>query len=215
MIQFRVESHGNINCNKELVSQLLLNSEVREKLSIPSCPDGQEAPSVEIVQLRCSVTSMNFFQHFVDNDLVSEDGNLRGCMDEDIDGITIQDKLRKFLADPNSNLAPSTMPDSEKEEFLFHILRLLVVGGSMCQTEYQIVEYKEAAKSMYKDFVNIRRTHDGDAKVFSTVFQIDPEGRNLGMFPLESMHNKFYTVVNEGANNPTVTFLYKPFAPFW
>ena len=137
-----------------------------------------------------------------------------GFWGEDIEGITAQDKLRTFLADPNSEYA-LIMSDDQKKEFILHILRLVSIGGSMCQAEQQFTEYKEATKAMYKDLVCIERGRNGHAKISSTVYHIDPSGRDPSIFPIESSHNKCYAVLNEDEIYTNVTFIYKPFEPFW
>ncbi len=41
----------------------------------------------------------------------------------------------------------------ERAEFLFQLLRLLVVGGKWCQYEDSITPYISTARSIYKDLV--------------------------------------------------------------
>lgn len=217
MEQFQVAIPGNDKTlgKKEVVSELIQNPMVVEKLGLPTSPvnDGEDAHNVDIFQLRCSAITMNFLEYLIECDLITDDGHMRGCMDEDIDGIVVQDKLRKYLA--HADVSNSSIPNDVIEEFLFHLLRIVVVGGAMCQAEYEFTEYMEATKSMYKDLVRIRRKSDGGIIISSKVFHVDPNGRNMGVFHRESVHNRFYAVVNEGKEEFIVNFVYVPYIPFW
>ncbi len=202
-------------CKKEVVSELIQNPVVVEKLGLPASPekDERDARKVDIIPLQCSAITMNFLEYLIESDFITDDGHMRGCMDEDIDGIVVQDKLRKFLT--NADMSNASILHNVTDEFLFHLLRIVVVGGAMCQAEYEFTEYMEATKSMYKDLVCIKRKGDGGIIISSNVFHVDPNGRNTGVFNRESIHNRCYAVVNEGRKEFIVNFVYVPFIPFW
>lgn len=41
----------------------------------------------------------------------------------------------------------------ERDEFIFHLFQLLVLGGEYCQYEDNLNPYLEVTKSIYKDLV--------------------------------------------------------------
>ena len=58
------------------------------------------------------------------------------------DGLTIQDKLREMLVNPDSENC-CIYSEAQKKEYIYHVLKLVVVGGAMCQSEERFVEWKE------------------------------------------------------------------------
>lgn len=47
----------------------------------------------------------------------------------------------------------------EKREFIYRVLKLLVLGGSLCQYEDRIQPYLEVTKSLYKDLIRYKYRH--------------------------------------------------------
>lgn len=46
----------------------------------------------------------------------------------------------------------------EREEFIFHIFQMLVLGGILCQYEDVLNPYLEVTKAIYKDLVRLYNT---------------------------------------------------------
>ena len=81
------------------------------------------------------------------------EGDIVKCMDEYTDDhIIVSDELRKCLLMPECETW-DTFGAEERQEFLFHILRALALGGALCQYEDQLQPYLEVAKKMYKSLV--------------------------------------------------------------
>ena len=144
--------------------------------------------------------------------IVADNGYIMGCYDQDIDGLLVQDKLRKTLANPESDDI-EVFSSRERREFLYHILRLICLGGSMCQVEDRFDEWKEAIKIMYKELLCVQKNSSRKIEVTSTVYQIDPSGFNTNIFPYENPHNQCYCIFDKKMQ--TVTLLLKPYRPFW
>jgi hypothetical protein len=47
-------------------------------------------------------------------------------------------------------------PDEMRNEFLFHVFKRVVIGGSLCQYEDYIAEYMNATKAIYKGIIYIK-----------------------------------------------------------
>ena len=63
----------------------------------------EDITGVSVTPLSCSVLNMIFFDAVTtDNEVVTSTDLIRACMDETFDGITIQDKLREMLVNPDS-----------------------------------------------------------------------------------------------------------------
>jgi len=146
-------------------------------------------------------------------DIITDSGCIRGCVDELMDeNFNIQDKLREMLINPESTNSDVFGPQ-QKSEFLYHLLKLVCVGGALCQTEETFTEWKIAIKSIYKDLLSIHIDSHKNVRVSSKVFHIDPEGSNTLLFPITSRHNKCYIIIDQLEN--ILTILYKPFQSFW
>lgn len=81
--------------------------------------------------------------------IVSKTGNIRGCFPDVFDGVTVSDKLRELLVNPDSENADA-FSATQQEELLFHVFRALSVGGGVCQPDDSLEPYTKAAKALYK-----------------------------------------------------------------
>lgn len=86
---------------------------------------------------------------------MSQSGNIRGCFPDVFGGITVSDKLRELLVNPDSDNADTFSAD-QQEELLFHVFRALSVGGGVCQPDDSLEPYTIAAKAIYKVFLGAR-----------------------------------------------------------
>lgn len=81
--------------------------------------------------------------------IVSESGNIRGCYDDVFNGVTVNDKLRELLVNPDSDNADTFSPDQQRE-LLFHVFKALCIGSGICQPDEKLKPYMEATKTLYK-----------------------------------------------------------------
>lgn len=159
-----------------------------------------------------NVLMVNFY-YDTPSDIITETGYIRGCFEEDFHGILVQDKLREMLLNPHSENS-QVFSDSLKNEFLFHLLKLVSVGGCMCQAEEYFTPIKNAIKLMYKDLVEVTKDQRGIISITSSVYHVNPNGMSLlDVFPEKSLHNKLYAIVNDDSS--CVTFVFHPYKPFW
>ena len=93
--------------------------------------------TMQIDLLNTSVMSMDFFDRLLDSDLATSTGNIRGCFDEQYDGMTVGDKLREFLLNEDSENA-SLYNQDEKRQLIFSFFKIFACGGSMCQPDSKI-----------------------------------------------------------------------------
>ena len=132
-----------------------------------------------------------------------------GCFDKVFDGILVQDKLREFFINEHSDYQ-NIFESSTQQEFIFHLSKLVCVGGALCQAETTFENYKTSIINLYKDLVQVKAKHQG-FEITSAVFHIDPEGQS-NLFPIPSSHNKFYIIIHSSSH--TCTVIYKPFESF-
>jgi hypothetical protein len=173
--------------------------------------------SVKVRPLRVTQTSMAFFDKFEAEGIVEkESGYIRKCMDTLVEGATFQDVLRDTLGNPDGEFS-YLYDDDERSELLFELMRLLAVGGSMCQWEDYWTLYMDATKNLYKDLVRVQRNaHTGALQVSSLAFaleSIQTSDASDKLFPTRNSHNRCLVVVDPASRS--LTLLYAPFVPFW
>lgn len=83
---------------------------------------------------------------------MSESGTIRGCVPDVFGGVSVSDKLRELLVNPDSEYADVFSAD-QQAELLFHVFRALSVGGGVCQPDERLEPYLVATKALYKVFI--------------------------------------------------------------
>lgn len=146
--------------------------------------------------------------------MVGVEGHIMSCMLEDFNGFTIYDKLRESLLNDESE-HKDLFSQSDQNEFLFHLFRVVCVGGSMCQGEQKFEEYKNAIKVLYKELLTVHKSsQSGRVEITSAVFHIvEAENKEPCLFPHKNKFNWCYVVLTKASNS--ITVVYKPYQPFW
>jgi hypothetical protein len=150
---------------------------------------------------------------------LTEAGYIRKCIDEDFDGILVQDELRRAMLTPDgegSSEHACALPAATRAELLFQLFRLLVVGGAMAQPDEYVAAYTASTKQLYKELVSVyRAAASGKVTVATHAFEVTGLGAGgaRALFPQTSSHNRCYVMIEP--LKKTATVLYLPFAPFW
>ncbi|XP_071952353.1 cilia- and flagella-associated protein 300-like isoform X2 [Antedon mediterranea] len=111
---------------------------------------------VECSPVPCFYTSMSFFDRLQKESIVRENGSIAKCLDEFYEGFTIADELRKMLlVEDSDNYEIYT--DQERDEFLFRLLKLICLGGPVCQYEDNIMPYFDTIKALYKNLISVQK----------------------------------------------------------
>jgi hypothetical protein len=197
----------------EQVRSLITDPSVCATLGCPAVPSAEEGAEISVDELKCTVLNMNFFDALKhDNEIVTETDVVRGCMDETFEGITVQDKLREMLINPDSENG-CVYSEAQKSELIYHLLKLVVVGGAMCQAEDNFSEWREAVKKLYKDMVTVSKNSNNAIVITSRAFIVDKWGDCGQIFKTKGVHNRYYVVADEKTGY--VNVIYKPFVNFW
>lgn len=80
---------------------------------------------------------------------MSKSGSIRGCFPDVFEGVTVSDKLRELLVNPESENADA-FSKNQQQELLYHVFRALSVGGGVCQPDDNLEPYTVATKALYK-----------------------------------------------------------------
>jgi len=130
------------------------------------------------------------------NAVAREDGKIHGCFEEWEDGVCIQDRLRLAVCKADSEEF-ELFPAHTRQELLFQLFQLLVVGGSMNQWEDYVDKYIESTKLMYKDFVRVRKLPDsGRVEVATMAYKVTGvDGGGGELFPTPQARNNVCLVL--------------------
>jgi hypothetical protein len=206
---------GNLNSTSEY-DQLLIDF-----LGTGSCMASIQVsgtPSIpiehEAQHLNSSVMSMDFFDRLDEAGVTGPGGRLMGCYDEVFDGITVTDKLREMLLNEDSENA-YTYSDDEKNEIIYKLFKLFVVGGSLCQADTTIERYLAITKSLYKELITVYRdAKTEEVQIAGRVYQLSKvSGLVLFQDDPDSPHNSLFLVVDPLTK--MVTVLKYSYKPFW
>ncbi|XP_071440399.1 cilia- and flagella-associated protein 300-like [Hetaerina americana] len=163
-------------------------------------PVGTTAATVEIEQVPCTVTSMNFFDRLQETGQVAtKSGKIVKCFGEPIGDFEVWDELRKMLLDEESDNR-DLFSTSEKREFIYRLFCHLCLGGRLCQYEDVLEPYLTVTRILYKDLVSIAK--DPETKnliTTSVVFKVVAKNKNgEAYFPEdpENLQNFCYLIID-------------------
>ena len=74
------------------------------------------------------------------------------CPDHHVHGLWLSDSLQVALLDEDSE-EYLVFTDEDRKELLFHVIKLLVIGGEVCQYEDDWDIYEPVVTSLYRDLV--------------------------------------------------------------
>ncbi|XP_015172855.1 PREDICTED: uncharacterized protein C11orf70 homolog [Polistes dominula] len=150
------------------------------------------ASTVDVEQLPCSVINMSFFDKLrnPDNGIISISGVIRKRYDSEIHDFLVSDKLREMLLDEESEQYNLYTKD-ERNEFIFCIFQMLVLGGSLCQYEDTLEPYLTITKRMYKDLIRVEKRKNSEELSISTIVLkvIAKDNKNREYYPSNTSCN--------------------------
>jgi len=162
------------------------------------------------IKLNKSATHLSFFDRLTEgNNIIRSNGSIVKCFDEYYSSMsedvceqgdfTISDELRKVLLDPGSDYY-DVFSESDRNEFIFHIFKHLVLGGNICQYEDRWEEYLDLTKTLYKGMVSAQKNSKSrELFIQSDIFKIIPSKsswEHAKLFPLPHTQNFLYFAID-------------------
>jgi len=182
--------------------------QVAPRLSVYS----PEKVKVSYERMSTKVVSMSFLNKFEEVGAIGPSGHIRGRIEEDYDGVMINNLIREAIMMEESELYDA-FTDQERREFLLRIFQHLIFGGASNQWDDHVEEYFKVTKEIYKDLLTVRRGETGDVEVLSHVASIQSLGPGGALFPKESPLNFCYVVVDPMMRH--VRVWYFGYRSFW
>lgn len=165
--------------------------------------------NISTKKLNTTKISMSFFDPIENSDIISNEGFIRSCYDEYYENVQCQDMLRTFLCNSESEYV-DLFTEDEKDEFIFHIFKWLVIGGSLCQVDEKWNNYLDLTKNIYKDLLRVHKNPDTqEISIASIVLQVEGDG----LFISDELNNRCYLIIDSSKN--TVIWFYFSFIPFF
>jgi hypothetical protein len=115
-----------------------------------------------------------------------------------------------MLINPDSENC-DVFSSNDKEEFLFHLFQLLVIGGSMCQSDDDFGTYEHMIKNFYKSLISVKK-NPSDPSIIDITSQIY-ELEATALFSTKSRFNHCYIVLDK--KKRMLTVLHNCFQSFW
>lgn len=172
-----------------------------------------KATKVESEMLKTNVLNMSFFDKLKEENIIGENGYIRGCMPERYSGCEGGSLLREMFINEDSE-SYLAYDDDEREELLFHIMHRICIGGSMCQPEDNAKIYLSTAKQLYKEFVAVRKNKNTNALYVASVPIAINNITGINLFPdADSPHNFCYLIVDP--QRRAVKYWSAAFVDFW
>ena len=140
-----------------LIKALLQNKVVLGDIGISGEPC--EPLKYDICELNTKFMTMELFDRLKDSNIISDNGSIRGCFNEVYDGVSVDDLLNDLFVNPDSDNI-DLFNNDEKNELLYQLMRIFVLGGEMSQPETNIERYLKATKDLYKSTLTVYRSED-------------------------------------------------------
>ena len=178
-------------------------------------PDEQkEIENFKYKVLNTRATNMDLFDVMYENDLVTLDtGYIHQDYDIYVEDITVSDKLKQALLVEDSE-AYSVFSQDQRDEFLFHIFKRIVIGGSLCQYENTVEPYLEMTKDFYKDIVSAAKEPETN-KIYIRSVPVEILSIEKSNIYKKKYHpqNFFYVIIDPYQRY--VHLWYHNWIPFW
>lgn len=133
---------------------------------------------VKYTPVRTTVTSMEFFDRLITEDIVLDGGYIKKTYENTIQGIPVSDLLRQTFLDPDNESGAGYSIDkdlssiytygTDREEFIYQLMKYVLTGGEMCQYEDNWELYCQYVKLLYKDLITVTREENntsGESKI--------------------------------------------------
>jgi hypothetical protein len=103
--------------------------------------------------------------------------------------------------------------DNDRNQYIFNLFKLLVVGGSLCQPDTSIDRYLNMTKGLYKDTLTVyKQAKNDEIAIAGKVFNIKEVGGLTLFNDPNSPHNILYLVVDPMKKHiVAIKFDYKSF----
>ena len=218
LVKFRFNTSFELKDLQRFLKDLFNDPIVKKNfppLTLIILPDEQkEIENFKYKVLNTQATNMDLFDPIYENDIVTLDtGYIHQDYDQDVEDITVSDKLKQALLIEESE-PYAVFSQDQRDEFLFHIFKRIVIGGSLCQYEDRIDPYLNMTKAFYKDIVSAAKEPE-TGKIYIRSIPVEILSIEKTSLYKNKYHpqNFFYVIIDPYQRY--VHLWYHNWVPFW
>ena len=218
LVKFRFNTSFELKDLQRFLKDLFNDPIVKKNfppLTLIILPDEQkEIENFKYKVLNTQATNMDLFDPIYENDIVTLDtGYIHQDYDQYVEDITVSDKLKQALLIEESE-PYAVFSQDQRDEFLFHIFKRIVIGGSLCQYEDRIDPYLNMTKAFYKDIVSAAKEPE-TGKIYIRSIPVEILSIEKTSLYKNKYHpqNFFYVVIDPYRRY--VHLWYHNWVPFW
>ena len=218
LVKFRFNTSFELQDLQRFLKDLFNDPVVKKNfppLSSIVLPDERkEIENFKYKVLSTQATTMDLFDPIYEHELVTPDtGYIHQDYDVYVEDITVSDKLKQAMIVEDSDSYSAFSPE-KRDEFLFHIFKRIVVGGSLCQYENNVEPYLEMTKCFYKDLVSAAKDPDS-GKIYIRSVPVEILSIEKSSLYRKKYHpqNFFYVIIDPFQRY--VHLWYHNWVPFW
>ena len=218
LVKFRFNTSFELKDLQRFLKDLFNDPIVKKNfppLTLVVLPDEhKEIENFKYKVLHTQATNMDLFDPLYENDIVTLDtGYIHQDYDQYVEDITVSDKLKQSLLIEDSE-PYGIFSQDQRDEFLFHIFKRIVVGGSLCQYEERIEPYLEMTKDFYKDIVSAAKEPE-TGKIYIRSVPVEILSIEKSSLYRNQFHpqNFFYVIIDPYQRY--VHLWYHNWVPFW
>ncbi len=218
LVKFRFNTSFELQDLQRFLKDLFNDPCVRKNFPILTSvilPDNQKKKEkFKYKVLNTRATNMDLFDAMYENDLVTLDtGYIHQDYDTYVEDITVSDKLKQALLVEDSE-PYSVFSQDQRDEFLFHIFKRIVIGGSLCQYENTVEPYLEMTKDFYKDIVSAAKEPETNKIYIRSVPVEILSIEKSNLYKIKNHPQNFFYVVIDPYQR-YVHLWYHNWVPFW
>ena len=151
LIKFRFNINFDLKDLEKFLLDLMNDKAIRKNFEpLNNLMSGNEKiQKIKYANIATKSTSTDLFNSIYENGICSRDGYIKKDYEDYFEEILIGDKLKQaLLLEDSENYC--VFNEETRNEFLFHIFKRLVTGGSLSQYEDYVSDYMQLTKLFYK-----------------------------------------------------------------
>lgn len=198
----------------DFLNSKVFQENVKVRGKVGWAPTGEVTGLDVIEPVKATVTNVAVFDELLDTEIATEDGRIKKCLPDEVDGVQIEDELRKAIMMEDTE-AYEEIPEDLRDEFIFKLFSHFVFGGTLNQYEECLQPYFDAVKLVYKDLMCVsKNVNTGKIEIASKVFRIGKlKTKAAPLFPNDSPLNACYVSVDPFRRH--LTWYYYAHSSLW
>jgi hypothetical protein len=154
LIKFRFNINFDLKDLEKFLRDLMNDKTIRKNFEplnhvVSNDEERMHIEKIKYFKLGTKSTNTDLLNPMYENGICTRDGYIKKDYEDYYEEILIPDKLKQaLLLEDSENYC--IFNEEARSEFLFHIFKRLVIGGSLCQYDDYVSDYLQLTKLFYK-----------------------------------------------------------------